>query len=373
MRIRYEMKRSEITDFLLKNHERFSRAELSAKVGLSKDAVDQRLRRSGVFLDPDVIEKKYVERGGAQKELKAQKAEIVRLRRDLKTFDALKKKRWHPIIRARGKSGEAVIIALASDWHVEEEVRFETVNGINEYNTKLARERSDHFFKTLLRLIEIERQNTKVNTLVLALLGDFITGNIHEDAILAFEENEALMYAQELLLSGIKYLLRNSDLKIKCVCHSGNHARITKKQRITTEHQNSQEWIMYQNLQMYFKDEKRIEFYIPQSYHSYMDIYGQTIRFHHGHNIRYLGGVGGITIPVNKAINEWNKIRRANIDCFGHFHQAFDGGNFVANGSMIGFNGFALSIKASPEEPTQVMFGIHSKYGKYITRQIKFV
>jgi hypothetical protein len=47
----------------------------------------------------------------------------------------------------------------------------------------------------------------------------------------------------------------------------------------------------------------------------------RLIRFHHGDYIKFNGGVGGISIPVeNKSIElEW--CSRAALDVFGHFHQ----------------------------------------------------
>ena len=61
---------------------------------------------------------------------------------------------------------------------------------------------------------------------------------------------------------------------------------------------------------------------------------------------------------MNKAIAQRNRTRTADIYCAGHFHQVFDGGNFVQNGSMIGYNAFAMAIKAAYEPPAQVMFAI---------------
>jgi hypothetical protein len=82
--------------------------------------------------------------------------------------------------------------------------------------------------------------------------------------------------------------------------------------------------------------------------------------------------VGGMTIAMMKAIAQWNRGRSADIYCCGQFHQVFDGCNFVVNGSMIGYNAFALAIKAAYERPAQLMFAEHSKLGKYMIRQIYF-
>ncbi len=111
---------------------------------------------------------------------------------------------------------------------------------------------------------------------------------------------------------------------------------------------------------------------MPEGPHSYIELYpGQpgatTIRFQHGHMVKYGGGVGGLTIPLNKAIAQWNRGKHADLDVLGHFHQMFDGGNFIVNGSLIGYDSFALSIKASYEKPKQALFLIDRKRGRTFT------
>lgn len=278
-------------------------------------------------------------------------------------------------IPPKATNGEATVIALLSDTHIEETVKAATVNGMNDYNLDIAERRFRSYFTTLLQLIRIEQEATPINHLVLALLGDFISGDIHEELLetCSLAPMDAILKSEDWLVSGIQYLLDNSDLKITLPCHSGNHARTTKKTRHATEAGHSVEWLLYHHLQRHFRHEKRITFRISPSYLSYMQIYDKTIAFHHGHNVKYGGGIGGITVSMNKAIAGWNRSRPADIYCAGHFHQVFDGGNFVQNGSMIGYNAFALAIKAPYEEPAQVIFAIHSKYGKYLSRTIKFL
>ena len=84
-----------------------------------------------------------------------------------------------------------------------------------------------------------------------------------------------------------------------------------------------------------------------------MDIYDYKIRLHHGDSMRYGGGIGGLFIPAFKAISQWDKQIRADWTFFGHFHQLKDGGNFVSNGSLIGFSPYAIRIKADYEKPKQ--------------------
>jgi len=127
---------------------------------------------------------------------------------------------------------------------------------------------------------------------------------------------------------------------------------------------------MYRQLRDYFENEKRIKFIINDSYLTYMDIYGYTARFHHGDSLKYGGGIGGIFIPAFKAISQWNKSMRADWDFFGHFHQLKDGGNFISNGSLIGYNAYAIRIKADYEKPKQAFVIIDEQRGLDVVRKI---
>lgn len=269
--------------------------------------------------------------------------------------------------------GEATAVLVASDWHMEESVGPE-VGDLNRYDTDIAKVRATKFFTAGLRLIRLLQQDVTISNLVLALLGDFITNDIHEELVETnlLTPTDALVLAQNTIISGIEFLLANSDLTLTIVCHSGNHARTTKTTRFTTENGHSLEYLMYLHLAAYFREQPRVTFIIPDGMHSYVQIYEHTVRFHHGHAVKYQGGVGGIYIPVAKSINQWNKGKWADLDVFGHFHQLKDGGNFICNGSLIGYNAFALSIKADYEEPKQVLFLIDKRRGRTCTWPIIF-
>ena len=266
------------------------------------------------------------------------------------------------------RTSEGTAVIVASDWHVEENVGAET-GGLNVYNLDIAKQRAEKFFQGGLRLVNLLQQDITINTVILALLGDFISNDIHEEFL---DTNEltpmhAIVAAQNFLLSGIEFLLANSQVNLVIPCHSGNHARTTRTTRFSSENGHSIEYLMYLYLAAYFRKEPRVTFIIPEGMHSYLQVYDTTIRFHHGHATRYQGGIGGIYIPVNKSIAQWNKARHADLDVFGHFHQLRDGGNFICNGSLIGYNAFALSIKADYEKPRQALFLLDRKRGRTCT------
>lgn len=267
-------------------------------------------------------------------------------------------------------TSEATPVLVASDWHSEEIVRLSQVSGLNEFNPEICARRITRFFQSGLRLIRLLNQDVKISTVVLALLGDFITNDIHEAD--SAENNaalpiHALIDVQNKVVAGLDFLLNNSKYEFVIPCKVGNHSRTTRKVRHASEAGHSLETLMYVNLAALYKNQPRIKFVIEDGYHTYVDVYDKVIRFHHGHDIQYQGGVGGIFIPAFKAVNQWNKGRWADLDVFGHFHQTKDGGNFLCNGSLIGYNAFALSIKADCEPPSQSLFLIDKKRGRTCT------
>lgn len=269
---------------------------------------------------------------------------------------------------AFGQSESALVLPW-SDWHIEETVLPEQVSDKNEYNLEVMEARFHNLLHGTMAWWKIVSRDTTIKTIVLALLGDFITGSIHDDLAEgnSLAPAEAIHKAYSLIVGGIKFILQNTpkDVNLVIPCHSGNHGRMTKEQRIATEAGNSLEYFMYLMLKDYFQDEKRIDFIVQPGYHSYVRFFEGVfeIRFHHGHQMNYQGGVGGLTIPVNKSIAQWNKARpTVNLDVFGHFHTRFDGGSFISNGSLIGMTAYGVSIKASWEPASQTIFLVNREY-----------
>lgn len=303
-------------------------------------------------------------------------AEIRALRKQLEIAQATSGRVRAQKINLIGERGthEATAIVQASDWHAESVIDSASVNDVNEYNPEIFDRRASMFFENTLKLLNKEANDIRIPRMILHLGGDFITNTIHPDLAesVALGPVEAVLMVQDKLASGISFWLKNTpkDFEIHCVCSCGNHDRITKDRRIQTAVENSLAFLIYANLARFFDGEDRVKFILPAGYFTYANVYGRELRFHHGDNIRYSGGVGGITIPVNKAIAQWNRTRVVYCDYFGHYHQRFDGGNFVSNGSLIGLDAYALSIKAAFEPPSQVFSLIDSEYGKTIVAPI---
>jgi hypothetical protein len=71
---------------------------------------------------------------------------------------------------------------------------------------------------------------------------------------------------------------------------------------------------------------------------------------------------------LNKAIGQWNKGIRADIDFLGHWHQFKDFGNAIVNGSMIGFNASLCQLKPTTKSLRQAFCLIEKDWGKTLVQ-----
>lgn len=124
-----------------------------------------------------------------------------------------------------GKS-EATAFAIATDWHIGQLVRPESVNGLNSYDVATAKKRAATFFENVVKLTDKERQNVRITELVLFLGGDLIDGALHLDTIQSNEIAEPIrqaVIAQELIEGGLNFLLNHGRYQnITVVCCDGN-------------------------------------------------------------------------------------------------------------------------------------------------------
>lgn len=268
--------------------------------------------------------------------------------------------------KAKAFRSDAVACAVASDWHVEEPVEAATVHGLNEYNLEIAKSRAEHFFRNFLKLADIMARDVKINTLYLALLGDFFSGFIHDELVAnnLLAPGDAAQFVKGLLFSGIDFLLRESSYVIEGDAICGNHGRMTDKIWIGDPTGTSLEAFMYASIQDRYHGNERVQIRVASQAMIYRRFFERfNMRLIHGYEVKYGGGVGGLTIPLNKALAAWNNPIRADLTVLGHFHQFLDGGEFLVNGSLIGYNTFAQAIRARYEEARQAFFMIHARGG----------
>jgi transcriptional regulator with XRE-family HTH domain len=347
-----------------------SHRAISDRLGVSLGSISN--VRNGLISEE--VELKRAKRIAAVANQKEQDAirEIERLEAELNRVIEIQASLddFRPVIITpkHGGKGEATAIICANDWHFEEKVDRAAVNGVNEYNLAIAGRRAQKFWASVSSLIDMCRSRSRIDSIVVNLLGDFITGVIHEElmATNTLTPAEATVAVFEQLVSGLGFLKKETKAKeIIAVCVCGNHGRFTKKQWNKKGPGMSFEWMLYKLMAKWFaaQNNKVVRFVLPQGAMTYITVYGRVIRVMHGDNINYGGGIGGVHIPLRKAIDTWNTQVRADYNYLGHWHTDLTGEDYRISGSMIGFNEYSIRIKARFQRPSQAFELQHPRYG----------
>ena len=353
--------------------------ELEREIGVQHSVIGVKLKKDGYFkfngvtyyavnTRPVVAENKKEEEPVISNEEKADFEEFKKMK-DVRNLGFT----TYKFSYTPKKCGSRYAVALFSDAHIEETVIPSSVLGMNEYNINIAEKRIQSYFTNLCECIKED----KVDDLIFASLGDTISGYIHEELAQTngLSPLEATYKAQSLIFGGLKYLCEQTNLhSIKFIGIVGNHSRTTKKIQHANGFKMSYEWLMYQNIQKFCEMEGLpIEFCIPESEVAIVNSPdGQKFIFAHGFQIK--GGGNGTVCGIYPALNrlalKWGKVFGQDRIYIGHFHQCVSINNAVVNGSIIGFNTFALTNGMAYEEPAQMYEVYDTNIGQLLTRKI---
>ena len=279
----------------------------------------------------------------------------------------------YKIDRPEDKKGYRYAIALFSDAHLEESVDPDSVLGLNSYDIEVAEERTKAYFANLANCL----RKDNAEALYFASLGDTISGFIHEHLM---QENgmtppEATLFGQSLIVSGLKHLRQElPNMEIYFIGIAGNHSRITKKVQNSNGFKMSYEWIMYQNVKQICEAANLgVKFLIPESELALVQTPdGKRYIFCHGFQVQSkgTGTVAGIYPALGRLAMKWQKIFKQDKIFLGHYHTCVSIPTATVNGSIIGYNAFALTNGMGYEEPAQMYEVFDSEIGQLLSRKI---
>ena len=256
-----------------------------------------------------------------------------------------------------------------SDWHWGERVDPASVAFANEFSMEIANERARRLVETAIHLLFDYFSGAQYDGLVLALGGDMVTGDIHEELT---NTNDAPIMPTLLDLFGAmiwvidRLLERFPNIFIPCV--TGNHGRNTKKIQSKERHATSFDWLLYCLLQKHHKNDKRVQFDIPNGPDCLYRIYGHSYLLTHGDQFRggdgMIGPLGPVTRGRHKKSSRDASIERSWLTMLcGHFHTLMQLPHLIVNGSLKGLDEYAFNSNFSYERPAQALWLTHPKQG----------
>lgn len=341
---------SKATGKPLKKYNKVNKAYWAAREGKAVVGVQQPI----VDADPLIEElKSYYN----EEELKG----IISLKKDAAPVELVEIKTKTNNSPGEGNTG----FLIASDWHAEETVKASTVLGLNEFNLEISEQRIKNFFSNAIYMIK----KKPVDNLVVGLLGDMIGGYIHDELAQTngLSPMQGVAFVKKLIISGLKAI--HDELpelqKIIVVGICGNHSRTTKRLQFNNGFALNYEYFLYRNIEqtLTLMGLTKFKYIIPEGDLAYIDIYGKKILFAHGFQFRSSGGVGSIYPAMLRWFGKMNQVIKIDKAFLGHWHSSIYTKEVCINGSLKGYDAFAMGHGLPYEVPQQTYVILNEKRG----------
>lgn len=195
--------------------------------------------------------------------------------------------------------GPGVPTLLLSDWHWGEVVDPRQVDGLNAFNLTIARKRAKTLVDNTVDLLENHTVNPEFPGIVVALGGDFVSGDIHDELK---ETNEKPLMPVVIDVFGtliwVLETLADRFGRVFVPAVAGNHGRSRQKPQHKNYAFTNYDWLLYQLLAKYFEKDKRFSFLIPDGPDAYYRIYNHRYLLTHGNQFRGGDGLIGPLGPL---------------------------------------------------------------------------
>lgn len=329
------------------------------------------------------LEGKLARASLAPKELKAAKADIADLERQVDVLTALdgievSPPEWaQPAKPKRGHRATANLVL--SDLHLDEVVDPAQMRGANAYNREIALMRLERLGQNTIKMARDYIAGVTYDGLFLWANGDFVSGNIHQELR---ETNAAdVIDTVDFYVDPVAALfdqLADFFGKVHVISTVGNHGRSTQKPQAKGSVRSSFDWLFMRGIWRHFRSDKRFTWNITESKDARETCYSTRYLVEHGDDMKGGDQIAGPLRPVSMAgfrstVLEASLPDGELFDCqvVSHFHRYTPLPRAKMNGSLVGWNEYAKGRKYPWEPPQQAFWLTTPEHGTSLDMPIR--
>ncbi len=328
-------------------------------------------------LESDVVHLRD-ERNFARQQMKAAaktrgllEAMTSEMDRVVKPFTSLPRAR-QPFAKSKAGGVTEHLVLHISDGHHDQIVRPEECGGLERYDFPISVRRGEKLIDTVLKWTQQTLSpQFKFPELTVLAYGDHTSGEIHGAVNRSYFKNQF----KNTLAIGQFHSLMFRDLApyfdvVNVVYVPGNHGRRSNKKNHHGA-QDNWDYLVAKTAEMYCRDIKNVHFTIPNSFSINVDICGHGFCIFHGDDVKSNMGIPWYGLERRQrryaALGRVMSGPSVRYFCCGHFHRPGNvsevDGELLMNGPWVATDAFAFNALSAYSAPTQLLHGVHEKYG----------
>ena len=276
--------------------------------------------------------------------------------------------------KPKGSHKSQICVAPLTDLHIGDKVEAEQMAGLNEYSIDIFNKRLFGWANTLLQLVELRRNSVPINELVIPMLGDMISGDIHEELARTNIDNcmGQMIRGANLVAQALMFLAGNfATIRVHGVV--GNHGRMTRKPPMKDKYMDW-DYMLYQWVAAFCREQKNITFDIPKSFVNSFEAGNKRILIMHGDSVPG----SGVGTSILRQVSNFRNVLHYAFDSvmMGHFHRIDEmdigTGEVHICGTMKGGDEYALQKLVVYSPPKHIATYWHPEHG-YIGKEIIYL
>lgn len=372
----------------------YSLVQAARKLGRTCDSVMSKVKTEGISFSkwsslPDASKERPVkpikesERlSAARAENTALKAENERLRlqfgkeqlitdRIAAAVQVLSPAPKYKSLRTKRCKHTVIAVACLGDWHIGEVIRKEETVGFGTYDFETAKLRAAKFVANFSEWVDVQRQGYRIDDLVVPILGDMVSGEIHYELSLTneFPMPVASALCGRLLAEKLRDLSGQFRSVSVWAVSPDNHGRPKDFARPPTKRAAERNWnyVVYTIAEAHLRGMKNLMFNRPPAIRFPMQVGQFTFLVEHGNAVRGWMGrpyYGWARQKGREAIRHMARGERFDYQLVGHWHEPFLLEDTIGNGCLAGSSELdAASSRFAPPSQLGFLVSQHGAFG----------
>jgi len=261
------------------------------------------------------------------------------------------------------------VVQLLGDWHVGEVINDAEAGGWGSFDLSVARSRLDRLAEKLLAWVDVLRSGYPIRRLIVLILGDLVSGTIHEELRVTNEfpvpvaACEAGKLTTNVLSAWAPYF---NDVDVYFI-GVDNHGRLTVKPQFKQGALNSWNVVVSEVATALMREHANVRFHYEIANPALIDIEGSKVLAMHGHVLQSWMGIPWYSMERyrgRKAIAHARRGEEIKLHVCGHFHTPAEIPGWIMNGCLSGTTELD-NAKGRFSPPSQKSFLWSRKYGAF--------
>jgi hypothetical protein len=266
----------------------------------------------------------------------------------------------------------SVPVLMLADWHLGEVVDPAQAYGYR-YNVSVAEQRIKETVDRSIRLLRGHITGTRYPGIVLACVGDLVSGSIHSE-LAETDELEILpsiIRARDLMIAVIDKMKFEFG-RVFVPTATGNHGRIMdKRPRAKGYAERNADFMVYKLLESHYATDPSVTIAAAKSGETIFRIFDKTFLLTHGDQIGAKGGdglIGSIGPIMRGQMKVFRSLATLDLEIdhilMGHYHQQLYLPRVTVSGCLKGPDEYAIRLLRAPvEDPSQTLLLVHPEHG----------